>query len=178
MNPSKPFFLRLDPEKALLAYLEDGPTAEAARKVGVTADIFRAWVTSPEGRRAIDTARTSLNDLLDRGLTRIIDQAAARVLKAIEEGDTVILKDGTKTLRPMFGKDAANILSIMFDRRQLLRKQPTSIRNETDDKLEELAEKLRYLGGLTPTAPTNGLDENDQLRLAHVGGDRLSGGVI
>lgn len=142
----------LDPEKALQAYLEDGPTAQAAKRVGVPTDIFRAWVASPEGRRAIDTARSSLNALLDLGLTRIIDQAADRVLQAIEKGDTVVLKDGTTLLRPMPGKDAAAILATVFDRRQVLRKLPT-VQSETDEKLEELAAKLRYLGQHLPVAP-------------------------
>lgn len=154
MTSNKPAISKLDPEKALTAYLSDGPTAEAAEKVGVSAEIFRAWVASPEGRRAIDTARASLNALLDLGLTRIIDQAAARVLKTLEGGDTVVLKDGSMVLRPMSGKDAATIMAMIFDRRQLLRKQPTAI-GDVDEKLEELAAKLRYLGGLPAPTPTN-----------------------
>ena len=146
-------FPGLSAHAAVEAYLEHGPTTEAAVALGVHLDLFRKWVASSEGRRAIDLARSSLNALLDLGLTKIINQASARVLDALEHGQKVISKDGEIHEIPISGKDAATIFAIVFDRRQLLRKQPTQIGGELDEKLEELATKLRYLGSATVIQP-------------------------
>lgn len=143
-------FPDLDAARAVEVYLEDGPTALAAKRLGVSQDLFRRWVASPEGRKAIDLAKVSLNALLDLGLTKIINQASARVLDVLEHGTKVMDKNGKVHEVGMSGKEAAAIFALVFDRRQLLRKQPTQIGGELDTKLEELAQKLRYLGGVPP----------------------------
>lgn len=143
-------FPGLDAMRALEVYLEHGPTAQAAKLLGVSQGLYRAWIASPDGRKAIDLAKTSLNALLDLGLTNIINKASARVLEVLENGQEYVTKDGEVRTIKMSGKHAADIFALVFDRRQLLRKQPTQIGGELDEKLEELANKLRYLGEVPP----------------------------
>lgn len=156
-------FPGLNAARALEVYLKHGPTAAAATALGVSQETFRTWTMSFEGRKAIDLARSSLNQLLDLGLTNIINQASSRVLDALENGEEYVDRNGEIKHVKLRGKDAAGILALVFDRRQLLRKQPTQIGGELDEKLEELAVKLRYLGQGVSSTEDRGPKDADSL---------------
>jgi hypothetical protein len=63
---------------------------------------------------------------LDASFTDFIHTAIEAVTDRVQKGDWTLDKDGNAVRLPMKGKDAAWCLGIFFDKRQMLRGDPTS----------------------------------------------------
>ncbi len=94
----------------------------------------------------LERIREQKQDEIDANLSRIIQKSTEALETRIEQGDEVITKDGETRLKAITGRDLATITGIIFDKRQIMRNLPTSIRTEsTDTRLTALADKVRQL---------------------------------
>ena len=93
------------------------------------------------------TIRLEKSDEIDASITRILDSSTEQLLDRIEHGDEVSVdKEGNVLKLAMKGRDLATVFGITFDKRQIIRNLPTSIKAEsTDSRLNSLADKVREL---------------------------------
>ena len=92
----------------------------------------------PDAEKAILAIK---NEELDRRLTDVIDASVEGILSRLEEGDEVVLKDGSKVRKDVNAKDLTYILSVLYDKRALMRGEVTQ-RTETKKDTQEHLEKL------------------------------------
>lgn len=77
---------------------------------------------------------------LDGQYTGIMEKSLAEVVERLENGDEVIV-NGEIRRKKVSARDAALISAIMFDKRQLLRGDPTAIKQQNfnvDERMEKL----------------------------------------
>lgn len=122
-----------------------GNVQEVSRSLGIPDATIQKW----KGMEWWETERTRLSDenqeMMDASLTRIIHKAHEELEDRITNGDEVIAKDGERLRKAMTGRDLATVGGITFDKRQILRNQPTSIRGN-DGRLNKLFEVLETAG--------------------------------
>lgn len=124
VNGRHPVDLRM---AACAAYLVEGDSKRVSRLTGVPARTIRDWTTQEWWGEAMEKLRVRYQERLDAKLTAIMDAALSAVLNQLEHGDEVLNRDsGTVTRRMVSAKDAAIIFAVFFDKRALLRGQPTS----------------------------------------------------
>jgi hypothetical protein len=92
-----------------------------------------------------------MQDQLDAELTGIISKATSEIVDRLENGDEVLDKNGNTRRKKLSSRDLTMVLAILFDKRALIRGDPTSrtekITSEaTLDKMitkfEDLARKM------------------------------------
>lgn len=136
---------------AAQAYLITGTSVKAQKYCGVKADIIRDWkCRSTWWADLFLTVKKQKNDELEATFTYIMDSALNQVADRLENGDSKLQKDGTIVKVPMGGKETAIVLSIMYDKRALLRGDVTSRVEKKDGnamrllqtKFEEIAKQL------------------------------------
>lgn len=138
--------------EALAHYVVIGNVVKVSELVNIPRPTVQGWVRSEWGNAMIISLKQEKQEEIDANLTRILHKATEALEDRIDHGDTVINKDGETLLKPVSGRDLATISGIMFDKRQILRNMPTSIRAEsTDQRLNALADKVRELQGGTVT---------------------------
>lgn len=97
---------------------------------------------------AVAKVREEQKDEIDASLSRILQKSTQRLEERLDVGDAYITKDGEKAFKEVSARDLATVTGIMFDKRQIMRNLPTSIKAEsTDARLNQLAEKVRELQG-------------------------------
>lgn len=112
---------------AAQAYLITGTSIQAQKFCGVKADIIRNWKSqSTWWGDLFRTIKKKKQDELEATFTRTMDSAVYQLADRIEGGDTKVMKDGTLKKVPMGGKELAIVVSIMYDKRALLRGDVTS----------------------------------------------------
>ncbi len=77
-------------------------------------------------------------------MSRILNSTLHQIEDRIENGDVVFV-NGSLRRKAVDASVLAKIASVIFDKRQLLRGQPTTI-DGADAKIRELADRLRALG--------------------------------
>ena len=139
MNGKHPPEVRM---AACAAYLVEGDSKRVEKLTGIPARTIREWTTQEWWHEATERLRIQYEARLDIKLTAIMDKALSAVLDRLEHGDEVLdAKSGTMTRRKVSGRDAAIISAVAFDKRALLRGQPTSRVERVD--LGALREKFR-----------------------------------
>ena len=112
--------------QAVMAYITTGNSKQAQKYCIVPANTIRYWKANaswwPE---AVAYAKQQKQEELDAKLTKIIDLAVDQVEDRLINGDEVLTKNGIER-KKMSGKDAATTGAILFDKRQLIRGDPTS----------------------------------------------------
>lgn len=81
-------------------------------------------------------------------LTRVLDITLDKLEDRVQKGD-LIYKGGKLVRQPLTAAVLAKVADVVFDKRQLIRNQPTVIL-DGNSKLESLARKLRALGAKDP----------------------------
>ena len=136
---------------AAQAYLITGTSIQAQKFCGVKADVIRKWKSeSVWWADLFQQVKKSKNDELEASFTRIMDSSLVVIADRLENGDSKVQKDGSLIKVPMGGKETAIILSIMYDKRALLRGDVTSRVEKKDGnamallqtKFEEIAKQL------------------------------------
>ena len=121
-----------------------------AKKVSELTNIPRTtlsdWTRCEWWQELTVSIRQEKSDEIDASITNILDAASESLLDRIKDGDHVLNKDGEVIRLGMKGRDLATVFGITFDKRQIMRNLPTSIKAEsTDTRLNQLAEKVREL---------------------------------
>lgn len=133
-------------QKAVATYFATHNYLKAAELTGIHERTLRRWSKEEWWAEAITEHRQALDEKLDDSYTEIINLVQQEVKDRLENGDEVIV-GGKRQRRKVSAKDAATVGGIVFDKRQLLRRLPTSIKREQTDKM--LMEKLRNFEALT-----------------------------
>lgn len=113
-------------QQAVATYLATGDSNQAAKLTGIPARTIRSWFDQDWWIESTERLRAQHEKQLDAKLTAIIEKAMDVTLDRLEYGDEVIGKDGAPVRRKVSGRDAAVIGGVAFDKRALIRGQPTS----------------------------------------------------
>ena len=147
-NPtSYPPITRVRPEwadKVTRHFFETGSVPKTAEFMGMYPSYLIAcmkqvwWVEEMRLRVVEDAAETHAK------LNKLIAQSADHMLERLQTGEHVVTKDGVITI-PVNVSGLTKIFESAFDKRQVLRNQPTTI-IEVNSSLDELAASLTQLG--------------------------------
>lgn len=124
--------------QAVMSYVLTGTSRKASRLCNVPEGTIRWWKSNAVWWDDVTReCRKHKQDELDARYTALIHKVVDGIENRVNNGDTVIDKDGNSHLKPIPGKDLAVIHAILFDKRQLLRGDVTS-RTETTSSMEHL----------------------------------------
>lgn len=135
--------------EAVTAFVMTGTVMGAVRLTGIKHQLIYEWKNKsswwPDAYRAVKVQK---QEEMDGAMTAIIHVASEEVIDRLLHGDEVITKDGDTVRKKMTGKDSAWVLSIIHDKRALLRGDPTSRTEKIDQKqlIEDLAKKFEEMG--------------------------------
>lgn len=111
------------------------------------------------------------NEELDGKLSAAIDLATKELVDRLTEGDEHITKDGDIVKRRVSAKDSATIVAILFDKRAMLRGDPsTNMKKESTDSL------LKSLG--KEFAKFAGKDTNTKEETPKIEAEELPGPIL
>jgi hypothetical protein len=133
---------------AAAMWLLKGTILRACQAIGVPFDTFRVWTKQDWWPIAIAAARLQYQHEIVAGFSEIQNLATQEVIDRLTNGNQVLVgknEDGEKIYerQKMSGKDAAIILAIATDKRQIMTGNPTSIRESRQKTREQLANKIR-----------------------------------
>lgn len=133
--------------EALTLLAATGVFTEVEKLSGVPATTVRAWLKEQWARDLLDEIRNENDQAIDSKFTNIMHSALGQLEDRLQNGDVVLLKDGSQVRKPIGARDLAIVTAINVDKRQLLRGKPTSRSenvNETSrlKKLEEMFLRL------------------------------------
>ena len=133
---------------AVLAYVMTGSVRGVVRITGFKQQVVSDWKNNsswwPDAYAAV---KKDKQEEVDGFLTSIIHASAGGVMDAIMNGDEVIDKNGDLVRRQMSGKDKAWVMGITFDKRALLRGDPTSRTEKVDQTrlIDELKDQFAQM---------------------------------
>ena len=115
----------------------------------IPAATVRDWKRQEWWGDLIDRVRYEKDEELDPKFSKIIEKTLDRITESLELGDEVITRDGEVIRKKVSGKDAAQIMKLTVQERQLLRGKPTSRVEKLSQKdtLLELATEFRKFAG-------------------------------
>lgn len=147
--------------EAVAAYMITGTIKSAAKICGIPRKTVSDWKNQALWwDDTLRECRKKKQDELDANFTGVIHTAVGKLLDRVEQGDPKLQKDGSIISIPMSGRDLAISMSILFDKRALLRGDPTSKVEKTSERerLEQLSKqftemtnKVQEAGLLTKT---------------------------
>lgn len=128
-------------------YVLLGNAVKVAELTNIPHRTINDWRQKEWWHELTASIRLEKSDEIDASITRILDASTEQLLDRIEHGDEVSLdKEGQPLKLAMKGRDLATVFGITFDKRQIIRNLPTSIKAEsTDTRLNQLADKVREL---------------------------------
>jgi len=130
------------------AYFTTGGSKAASRLTGVNYKIIDEWRTKSQWwPAAYAKAKKDKQEELDAQLTALIDKAFSAIEDRVLKGDEILGKDGRLMRKKMSGKDLATTGAIMYDKRAMLRGDPTSItaRASVTDTLAMLRQEFTQI---------------------------------
>lgn len=118
--------------------------------------VIRKWQQEAWWAEIISRVRKEKNEVLDAKITQVLDGVLDLITDRVENGE-YIMDRKTKELHrlPMRAKDAAVVTEVLFDKRQLIRGEATSLTDKVSesDKLAQLQknfERLAQSKGINP----------------------------
>lgn len=122
---------------AVLAYVMTGSVRGVVRLTGFKQQTISDWKNNsswwPDAYMAVKQQK---QEEIDGGLTTIIHAASGEILDRIMNGDEILDKNGDKCRIKIKGKELSWIMGISFDKRALLRGDPTSRTEKVDTKTQ------------------------------------------
>lgn len=115
------------------------------------------WKTQPWFKEMVDNIQAEDTTKLDAKLSKIVNKTLEVISDRLEGGDYILdSKTGTVKRVPVKMRDAKAVAVDLFDKRQLIRKQPTKITEQqtVDKRLENLAERFEKFVGSSSTQRT------------------------
>ena len=139
----------VDRRNAVTQYVLLGNMERVSENLGIPGETLSHWKCNTEWWvDLVAKIRDEKQDEIDATFSDIIQSAASNIVERINNGDEQVTKDGDIVRKAMSGRDLATVMGITFDKRQVVRMLPTSIRAEsTDSRLNALADKVRELQG-------------------------------
>mgnify|MGYP000391431456 FL=1 len=131
--------------EALAFYVANGSLTETSRHCAVPYETLKKWKQSDWWRDRVRDIQNEDYDKLDARLSKALDKALDEVMDRLENGE-VMYDPKTGDLRKVPAKlrDLNTAFTTLMDKRQLIRKQPTKIVEQTNTaaQLQNLAEQF------------------------------------
>lgn len=143
---------------------------QVSKLTGIPEGTLRKFKDEPWWYEVLKKVKKEKNEVLDDKITDALDKVADIVLDRFDNGEVYYDRKTGETYRiPVRVKDIAYMTSVLFDKRQIIRGEPTT-RTETmsrDQKLEALKETFENLAkskGINPKREVieHGTDEQEQ----------------
>lgn len=138
-------------------YLSTGSLLMACGICKVPYSTAKFWKTQPWFKEMVDNIQAEDTTQLDAKLSKIVNKTLEVISDRLEGGDYILdSKTGTVKRVPVKMRDAKTVAVDLFDKRQLIRKQPTKITEQqtVDKRLENLAERFEKFVGSSSTIRT------------------------
>jgi hypothetical protein len=124
-------------------YLALGNMAETSRVCNVPLITCKKWKATDWWANLVSDIQSGEGQKCDNKMSKVIDKALDLIVTRMEEGDYQYdQKTGRLVKVPLKARDLERVASGLFDKRQLIRKQPTSIKQSDlnqKDRLVQLA---------------------------------------
>ena len=132
--------------EVVTTYLALGNLAETSRVCNVPLRTLDTWKKAPWWAELVTSIQSGEGQRADNKMSKTIDKALDLIMDRLEQGDYQYdQKTGRLVKVPLKARDLERVASGLFDKRQLIRKQPTNIK-ATDlgqaDRLLQLAEQF------------------------------------
>ena len=127
--------------EAVAQYVVLGNWRKVAEATGIPQRTLGDWSKQPWFHTLIAEVRAEKGAELDGQLTRIIHTATDQLMDRLENGDPVLVSCELRR-KPVSARDLAMVAAIVYDKRALLREDPTAIVRAPFD-LNALAESMR-----------------------------------
>ena len=131
--------------EAVTTYIGLGSPSLTAQQIGVPIDTLKTWMKSEWWKEKIKEIQSEDYDKLDTKISKALNKAIDSINDRIENGEFVYdPKTGKVRQIPTRLRDLNNAFNTLLDKRQLIRKQPTKIVEQTTtaDLLQDLAKKF------------------------------------
>lgn len=131
--------------EAVTTYLSTGNLTETGRMTGVPLKTLEQWKKSDWWKEMEKKIRSDEDQQMDAKLTKIIDKTLEKLVDSIENGEHIYdQRTGQVKRMPAKMRDLNNAFNTILDKRQLIRKQPTKIIEQTTTavQLQNLAESF------------------------------------
>ena len=132
-------------------YLATGSLLMASGICKVPYTTCKHWKKQPWFKDMIANIRSEEKMELDAKVSKIVNKTLDVIVDRLDGGDYILdSKSGTVKRVPVKMRDAKPVMTDLFDKRQLLRNEPTSITESqtVDKRLEMLAERFeKFVGG-------------------------------
>lgn len=141
-----------DIRRAAAVYAVEGYLSRTAEQVGIPRITLHYWKNNkPEWEEAFNHVRQEKLEELDADYSKIISRATENVLERFNVGDYAGTdQEGNTLYKPVSARDSAWVMGVTFDKRQILRNQPTSISASVDNKaLQDMKAQFEALAGRT-----------------------------
>lgn len=130
--------------QAVVCYMITGTVNGVERMTGISHQTVSEWKNKSQWWPLVMIkVRKDKQDELDAEITGLLHQSTAALKDRLEHGDTVYHKVGDELVKgekKLSGRDLATIINTLYDKRAMLRGDPTSISAKvtSTDVLEEL----------------------------------------
>lgn len=134
-----------DKLKVIAAFSVLGNATKVEEVTGVPANTINYWKTQPWWFEESEKLRKSEDEVMLSGYGRIMQKTIEKILERIENGDVIVLKDGTQVNKPVSAKELAYISTTSTNNRQKIRGEAidNSIKTITmQDRLQKLNEEF------------------------------------
>jgi hypothetical protein len=143
-------------QKALKDYLKGDSLKIISREMNIPYPTLRQWQASEWWREAVKEEQETNNQLLDYQITGILHKSLEAVNDRLEEGEYVRDEKTGKIVRvPVKMRDANAAFNQLMEKRQLIRKLPTAITDNTsvNTQLKMLADQFKTFVNKSVTEP-------------------------
>ncbi len=149
MTDSRSQFSAEEKMACVMAYLITGGNSSRAIELACVPEMKAATLRQWKKRSkwwddAISHAKALLQKDLDAAYTKMLHRTEKELFDRVEEGDVVILKDGSQVRKPLSAKDLIYVHGVVFDKRAMTRGEPTS-RTEKVDPLSVVNQLAKLL---------------------------------
>lgn len=133
-------------QRAVVEYLVLGNIQRVSDSLNIPRQTLSGWTKSEWWQSMLSEIRQEKQEEIDNGIQKALETALEGVQDRIENGDSVIGKEGDLIRKPMSGRDMTTSFGILFDKQRIIRNLPTSISGSADsDKLAKLQAQFEAL---------------------------------
>lgn len=150
--------------EALGIYMATGSVTMAANQSNVPFETVKSWSRSDWWKDKVKEIQNEEYDKLDSKLSKALDKALDQVMDRIENGEYMYdPKTGKTKIMPAKLRDLNIAFNSLMDKRQLIRRQPTKIVEQTTTaaQLQDVAKKFaEFVTGKVKQEKFNDLVDN------------------
>jgi hypothetical protein len=134
-----------DKLKVIAAFSVLGNATKVEEVTGVPSNTINYWKTLPWWFEEMEKLRRSEDDAMISGYGKIMKKTIEKLEERIDNGDMVILRDGSTVMKPIPAKDLAHISTAATNARQKIRGEGLDNQIKTltvQERLQQLSEKF------------------------------------